>query len=947
MTGPHQRHFLGWEKPVLHAACDWLSGMGRTPLLDLSHWLVVVPTQQAGRRLREHLAQRTQGQCGGVVPPQVRTPQSLIAMGHVGQPVASREVMLAVWVEVLRSMPQSSSPHLFPGADSRRDLQWAMSCANRFLKVQHLLGEKGLSISDLANGVSLSLPLEEPERWRELSHLETQVIALLDTMDLADPTRANALAARGLLPPVGISQVAVIAVPDPIPLAVTALEALQSRLPVNIVIHAPPSLAHAFDDWGRPRPEIWGHLPLPLEDSDISLVGGPAEMGQAVLDSLSQKGIASSDLVVGVPDPSVVPHVSKAFFGAGLATYDPAGLPLANHPLVVLLEQVAQLRDGGQYTTLATLLRQPDYLRLLQREMGTLSVEMLLAQLDQVQNELLPSVLSDINRHFARGPNLGGKTLRQALTLLQGHLESLGHGQLGHSMLQFLARVYASKELHLERQEDRAFQAAAKAISKLLYRLDLPLYEQLSLSPSERFTLLRQSLGGLAYYVDREVTAIDLLGWLELHWDDAPWAIITGMNDGHLPESVVGDAFLPDSLRQAIGIACNSSRFGRDAYLLHAIISCRNSPTWKGGVQVVVGRTTESGDPLRPSRLLFLCPDEMLAPRVKRLFQELPPRRKNPVAPARWLLRPPVGALPEVLSPTALRDYLTCPFRFYLKRVLGMERVDDRVRELDPMQFGVLCHEALEAMGSSSALSQDATEIELANFLEDALNRRVKQWFGHHVPVAVQVQLDAARQRLRWAARAEAAERANGWRIVSVESSLGAQRDDTVGGFPLRGRIDRLDQHKDGRWRILDYKTRERSRAPFDTHLRKAREDTPDWLRVPVGDQEYEWVDLQLPLYAHFVGRTLDGPVDAGVFELPGAVSDTRVSLFEELTPALRDSAVACANAAAQAIADWQFWPPRRVNYDDFEALLGANPLTAVDHEYFLAMLEEQRQVKP
>ena len=108
MATPPKRHFIGWDRPVLHSAADWLAGEAKGGLIDLSHWLVVVPTRHAGRRLREHLAQRAGAGSGGVVPPTVVTPQSIISMGSEGLPVADRQLLLAVWVEVLRALPTGS-----------------------------------------------------------------------------------------------------------------------------------------------------------------------------------------------------------------------------------------------------------------------------------------------------------------------------------------------------------------------------------------------------------------------------------------------------------------------------------------------------------------------------------------------------------------------------------------------------------------------------------------------------------------------------------------------------------------------------------------------------------------------------------------------------------------------------------------------------------------------
>ena len=40
-------------------------------------------------------------------------------------------------------------------------------------------------------------------------------------------------------------------------------------------------------------------------------------------------------------------------------------------------------------------------------------------------------------------------------------------------------------------------------------------------------------------------TTVELLGWLELLLDDAPFAVVTGFNEGRVPESSDTDSLLP------------------------------------------------------------------------------------------------------------------------------------------------------------------------------------------------------------------------------------------------------------------------------------------------------------------------------------------------------------------------------------------------------------------
>ena len=76
------RHFLPWDRPLLPQAVAWLArDWSGTGPLDLARWLVVVPTRQAGRRLREALAEHAAEAGQAVFPPRVVTPESFISQG--------------------------------------------------------------------------------------------------------------------------------------------------------------------------------------------------------------------------------------------------------------------------------------------------------------------------------------------------------------------------------------------------------------------------------------------------------------------------------------------------------------------------------------------------------------------------------------------------------------------------------------------------------------------------------------------------------------------------------------------------------------------------------------------------------------------------------------------------------------------------------------------------
>jgi ATP-dependent helicase/nuclease subunit B len=75
-------HVLPWNEPLPASAARWLAeGWSGRAVLDLSHWCVVVPTRQSGRRLREALAALAAEQGQAVFPPRVVLPEGLASMG--------------------------------------------------------------------------------------------------------------------------------------------------------------------------------------------------------------------------------------------------------------------------------------------------------------------------------------------------------------------------------------------------------------------------------------------------------------------------------------------------------------------------------------------------------------------------------------------------------------------------------------------------------------------------------------------------------------------------------------------------------------------------------------------------------------------------------------------------------------------------------------------------
>ena len=407
--------------------------------------------------------------------------------------------------------------------------------------------------------------------------------------------------------------------------------------------------------------------------------------------------------------------------------------------------------------------------------------------------------------------------------------------------------------------------------------------------------------------------ALELQGWLELLFEDAPHLVVAGCNDGSLPGAVTGDPFLPEQMRELLHLKGNGVRLARDAYILQAVAACRRQ---EGRIELLVGKVSGEGDPLRPSRLLFRCPDTELAGRVEYLFRPLAKARPSPSWTRAWRLDPAVveGSF-ESLPATAFREYLACPFRFYLRRALKIAAFDPDKSELDGFDFGNLCHGALEAMGLDRGLRNCTDAGKLRTFLIDRLDASARERYGARLPVPLVIQLESARQRLARAAEVQAGLRAEGWVIEQTEREY----DVGIGGLVVTAKIDRIDRHeKNGKRRLIDYKTSDVSVGPLKAHARTAKpgDETPGFARFSLEGREMAWTDLQLPIYWEALRAQRAMPeapaTEAGYFNLPKAVGETGLSLWNEYTPEIHTAAMRCAEGVAAAVEAGVFWPPTK-----------------------------------
>lgn len=899
-----RRHFLPWDRPLPAQAAAWLAQDWTGPgPLDLSTVLVIVPTRQSGRRLREALAEHAAARNSAVLAPRVVLPEDLLAAAE-GAPAAavasSLETQLA-WAEVLRAAELEEFRAVFPIDPPARHFAWAARLAAQLQRLQATLGENGLRLRDVVRRAGDGLP--ETGRWTQLAELERRCDAVLKGWGRIGPQAARIALACGLPPPVGITRIVMLATPDPLPLAVGVLAEFAQTLPVDIVVFAPADGNDLFDEWGRPREEAWSHRPLLLPDfaGQVRLCADAAEQALRVTALAQSYGEPEGALAVGVADAEVAPALENGLRGAGLEVFNPGGRSRRRDGLHALLAALAALVREPAFDTAQALARCPDFMAwLVARAAGAFSPAAMLSELDELQAKHLPATIAAALGHTTQRP-----AARAALEGAQALRAQLMAGEFPANAATALGTLFAARRV----AGDSALAESAEAWMEVLREAGEAQRHLPGLTTAEWWELALTRFGESLRFEARSEGAVDLLGWLELLWEDAPHLVVTGLNDSRVPETVTGDAFLPEALRARLGLKTNEARFARDAYLLAALAACR---TATGRLDLLVGKASAAGDPLRPSRLLLACPEAELPRRVAALFRPVEAVRPGLSWRRGWQLAPPIVAPPTRVSVTAFRDHLRCPFRFYLKHALKMETVDPFKSELDALDFGTLCHDALEAMGREPALRDGTDPAALREFLLARVDRRARERYGAELTLPLIVQLESARQRLARAAEVQAAQRAAGWVIEQVERKF----ELALGAVTVSGKIDRIERHVEtGALRVIDYKTSDKGTSPLAAHVRGARRDetAPEWARFTAGGKDLVWTDLQLPLYLEALAGTAGVVAGAGYFNLPKAVGETELLLWEDFDDTWRAAARRCAEGVAAAVTAGVFWPPAEV----------------------------------
>lgn len=334
------RFFLSWDKPACRAVAERLLSLGN----DFHRHLVLVPTRESGRQLREFLASISRTQA--IFAPQV-IPADQFPRMEEKEETASAPEELAGWLLALGDSPHRLYPRLFP-RPMPEDFSSMLEMAGSLQNLRHAMANQGVSCIMAHHACA-----GRDERWTDMERLEEQCTQQLESWKLENRTSMKAEAPPRLLNSLretGGNIILACAAEVPAPLRHALRHAESNGVPVQIWIHAPEEEAASFDSWGCPLPEEWSRRPIKIRDDQIKIAANPARLAEETCRIIARTAEGETpDIALGVCDPDMNVALDAALRQYGWGLHNPEGKPFAGSGVMDLLRNLQRaLEEKGR-----------------------------------------------------------------------------------------------------------------------------------------------------------------------------------------------------------------------------------------------------------------------------------------------------------------------------------------------------------------------------------------------------------------------------------------------------------------------------------------------------------------------------------------------------------------------------------------------------------------------
>ena len=978
MNIPELRHFLGWDRPAIELVATKLEALNESNPDGFRRATIVVPTAESGRRLREYMAERAKKP---LLMPRITLTGQLIPCR--GDHVATEQETLAAWLHVLQH------------AMADKPLPWLLEVATQMQRIRKQLEQEARTPDwqpETMQSFVRDYLCESEEQWENTityenerwEALKTTFSSVDEQLSLWGLQPAEQCRAKELSAPVPRGPIIIACVPELSPLNRLYLQRLTETgaAQVEIWVNAPQNEAARFDAFGQPIPVIttgafakqgWSECPIEIPAQNhggtiraedvIHPTGSVQAFGKKVKELAG--GYHARDLILSSCDDTLSPMLVSAFKpewqvnipeGRSLLATEAGRIPrqILDACAALQITEAMQRRDFDDFLV---LLRNRTFQCCFSAYSVPAAFNHYLTELCQEHLPCSVQHLLHVMQRRLKSEEQEEQPNQQLIQQLKTYIQFITDAadficDCAHSakLPKRLRELASALTHHLKKPE---MKRAARLLSKVMEETaDLVANKLIACPPPTALMLMahmveKQAAGVLEGAGERN-KSINLKGWRELCYTNAPRIIIAGMHEGHVPERMPADAYLPNAYRAFLCMTNDTSRCARDSFLVTALLHSRPA----GAIHFVLSAATIDGTPIAPSPLLLRCSTAAAtAERVNWLFSDAHAESADneydllpfikPAAPHTNAadmenvaliaegIKNPYEDIEYPFSPSAIKEFLNCPLRFWLKkihRISPSDTLPDDKSEPDAAEYGNLLHAILQDIttryhNTPPTTNCDELTNEIAAYAAECATARVaEQYGGPDTPLPVTLRI-LQRNLIKTAqafAKCHATDLCDGWEVILTEErlvfSMPSGQDTAPLCFDMR--VDRVDRHRnDGRMRVIDYKSN--ALDPRKTHWEKLSETASElyhaylpaeWVVQDSKNNVHRWSSVQLPLYAESLRTIHQLPYlpETGFYNLPRTEPEavqyhpmSGIDSKSEMTPELHEQAMQCVQTAA------------------------------------------------
>lgn len=394
--------------------------------------------------------------------------------------------------------------------------------------------------------------------------------------------------------------------------------------------------------------------------------------------------------------------------------------------------------------------------------------------------------------------------------------------------IQEIINLVAKKNI---KKETKGHNGIEEVLFETLYRLsnslnnlkDLFLSDEIQIKGKLLFQTIRSSLTSIMIPFEGDpIDGIQIMGLLESRSLDFKHILFLSTNDDVLPNVGAESSFIPFSIRKAYNLTTIERKIAVFAYYFYRLFHHAKS------IHFLYNSTTTDIKPKEMSRFLQQIRIESNKKFTYSTFISninTPEEKKVELIKHKSYIDKLINKGKEgYFSPTFLNDYLNCELKFYLKRVLALDSVDEFEEDLQDNDFGTIFHDSANLFykqitdkKKSNIITQsdidnhknNIPQIASLNFERVYLNKnnriKTKVEYNQLQKIKLEILIKYLYKLL------EIDKSYCPFTIIGMETEVIKEILVNENKIKVGGKIDRIDykvnENKEGVLRVLDYKT--------------------------------------------------------------------------------------------------------------------------------------------